>query len=341
MTGVHHHDRKLRLGVDARCFSLDGAPGAGVAHAARALIAAMEENAEQANVEMRVLRVNSGLSLAREAAHARCDALFVPSGAVSPFVNIPAFPWVHDLDIFDHSEWFPQRWLRRQCTTRLFLRGLRRAPKIFCVSEHTKRSIERIAEIDPCEIVVTNEGVLPHPLNAECSSLNVLLFGTVEPRKNIPFIIALWPEVCRRLGRTVTLTIAGKDGWGHVAIDESLPWVKRKRNVSDEDADALFADAACVLTPSLSEGFGRTALEAMARGTPVIASHRGALSEVVGEAGLLLDPQDAEAWTNWIVRLFEDEDLRRHLAEKGKERAARFPWHNVAHTILEEIKALC
>ncbi len=333
--------KRWRLGVDLRCLPADGSAGAGIAHATRALVEHMERTSAEQGIEVCGLRAANGFSMRRLIHQKACHAVFVPSGAISPWMDGIVFPWVHDLDIFDHPGWFPQGRVQRFMTTRLFLWGLRRSRMVFCVSQYTKRAIMRIAGIPSDRILVTGEGVVPHTSNASTFSAYALLLGTIEPRKNIPFILALWPEVCRRLGRTVTLVVAGEDGWGHVRVDESLPWLKRLRNVSDEEASALMEEATCVLVPSFSEGFGRVALEGMAHGRPVLASDRGALPEVIDRAGALLDPLDAESWTQWIVRMFDDERARLQFSTRGKERAGRFQWNEVACLILEQMKASC
>ncbi len=326
------------IGVDLRCVPTDGSAGAGVAHAASAVVAALEKRAMSEGVTIIRLVSRDGQALSRELVARSCDALFVPSGAVSPFVTMPTFPWVHDLDIFDHPEWFPQSRLRRFVTTRLFLRGLKRAPTIFAVSEYTKRAIMRLAKTDDVNVIVTSEGVtIPPPPLETRERRGAIILGTVEPRKNIPMIVSLWSDVCRRVGQTLALTIAGRDGWGNVMIDETKNVIHREHDVSDARADQLLREAKVALVPSLSEGFGRTALEAMARGTPVIASRCGALPEVVGEAGIMVGSTDHHAWIEAIASVFLDAQKWKQLSRAGADRAKLFSWDTVARTILAEM----
>ncbi|MFA6504136.1 MAG: glycosyltransferase [Patescibacteria group bacterium] len=162
----------MLIGLDLRCLPKDGSEGSGVAHAARALCLQLmrDESVEwKAFVAQGVtftgnkscvieLGDDAGKTLRRALKQNPCDILFVPSGAISPGLGVTAVPWVHDLTIFDHPEWFPQSWLKRQITTRLFLRGIKRAPVVFAVSEYTKRAIVRIANIPESRVVVTYEG---------------------------------------------------------------------------------------------------------------------------------------------------------------------------------------
>jgi glycosyltransferase involved in cell wall biosynthesis len=100
--------------------------------------------------------------------------------------------------------------------------------------------------------------------------------------------------------------------------------------VPDERREALFTGARMLVLPSLDEGFGLTALEAMSAGVPLVASNRGSLPEVVERGGLLLDPDDAEGWASAIDRLAGDETLARDLACAGLERAHAFTWQGTA-----------
>jgi len=96
-----------------------------------------------------------------------------------------------------------------------------------------------------------------------------------------------------------------------------------------------------LLLPSLSEGFGRSSLEAMSIGTPVIASNAGALSEVVDDGGILLDPQDMSAWKQAIHSLASDDQKRDELSKKGVIQSRKFTWEQTAGNILATIKSSC
>ncbi|MHB8831317.1 MAG: glycosyltransferase family 4 protein [Patescibacteria group bacterium] len=286
-----------------------------------------------------------------------CDILFVPSGAVSYGLDIPAIPWVHDLIIFDHPEWFPESWLHRQLTTRLFLRGIKRAPIVFAVSEYTKQVIIRHARISPKKIMVTHEGgdgqltINNEQLTIKKSASEycrgkwgivgqfVLALGTVEPRKNLAMLIRAW----KKSGGALDLVIAGRNGWKFEDATREIKSLTsseasrfhRIEDLNDDDKRQLLMAASIVVVPSLDEGFGLVALEALQAGTRVIASNRGALPEVVGQDGVLLDPEDEKAWTDTLAHSPSPTN-----AGEGSKQAQKFSWEKTAKVVLEGLKRL-
>ncbi len=328
-----------KLGIDLRSIPTDGSPGAGIEHATRELADAMRELAGEYGFELIGYGQGfSGRAMAQHAVVDGCVAMFVPSGAVSPWITLPTFPWVHDLAIFKHPEWFPQNWFKRQVTTRLFLGGLRKASHVFAISEHTKKEIIQTAGIPPEKITVAYQGIPSVEHRHEKNSGEMpyaLIVGTINPRKNIPFIVKLWPEVEKRFGRKAHLIVAGKMGWG--VSNKELEGAQHINQPSDAGRDMLIAGASVLLLPSLQEGFGRTVLEGMAAGVPVIASNRAAIPEAVGDAGILLDPGDQDAWIEAIVKGLKG-DLD---GSKGPAQAARFSWESTARIILAKLKEVC
>jgi hypothetical protein len=147
----------------------------------------------------------------------------------------------------------------------------------------------------------------------------------------------------RELPDDVWLVVAGGEEKGRVfkyaGIQKLPPRVHLTGRVADEFLPALYSGALAFVFPSLYEGFGLPPLEAMACGTPVLASNVTAMPEVVGDAGLLVDPYDVEAIAHGIRRLVEDTALSEELRKKGLERAKRFTWERTAEltwAVLEE-----
>src|SRR6185295_12536495 len=106
-------------------------------------------------------------------------------------------------------------------------------------------------------------------------------------------------------------------------------------SVSEDRVHALYRGALALVYPSLYEGFGLPLVEAMASGTPVLASHQASIPEVLGGAGLLLDPGDVSAWREALIRLVHDEALRNDLRARGLARSATFTWQRTARLTLD------
>jgi len=152
----------------------------------------------------------------------------------------------------------------------------------------------------------------------------VLFVGTLEPRKGVATLVEAH-RILRRHHPDVTLVVVGARGWGKVpSLD--LPGVIATGSILDEHLDVLYRGAAALAYPSRYEGFGLPALEAMARGCPVVTSGTTSLPEVVGDAGVLVDPEDPEAIAGALAAVVGDEDRRASLAEAGRRRAAEFTW---------------
>ncbi len=158
--------------------------------------------------------------------------------------------------------------------------------------------------------------VIPRPF--------VLTVGTLEPRKNIARLI----DAFLSLDLPHYLVVVGARGWLHEQFVAKLehPRIVRPEFVSDEQLVGLYNLAEAFVYPSLYEGFGLPALEAMACGTPVAVSNVSSLPEVVGKAGVTFDPEDTPAIAGALRRLLEDGSLREELRAAGLEQGRRFSW---------------
>jgi len=167
-----------------------------------------------------------------------------------------------------------------------------------------------------------------------------LSLAAPQPRKNLAHLIRCF---CRLLDEhqlpDTYLVLAGskEQGWMYDEIFETAEALSKYRSrliftgyVADENLAALYSGALAFVFPSLYEGFGLPPLEAMQCGTPVIASNTTSLPEVVGEAGLMVDPLDEEALCQAMLRITEEVEVRSELGRKGVERAAEFSWEKCA-----------
>jgi glycosyltransferase involved in cell wall biosynthesis len=153
----------------------------------------------------------------------------------------------------------------------------------------------------------------------------VLFVGTIEPRKGIDVLLDAYDSLRRQSHPDLRVVVAGPPGWGETpALDG--PGVVAPGRIDEVTLDALYRGAAVLAVPSRSEGFGLPALEAMARGCPVVASDAGALPEVVGDAGVLVKPGDADALAGALDLILTDDALATALGAAGYRRAADFTW---------------
>jgi glycosyltransferase involved in cell wall biosynthesis len=157
----------------------------------------------------------------------------------------------------------------------------------------------------------------------------VLTVGTVEPRKDIPTIADAVERIRARGTSNLELIVVGPPGWGRVErIDR--PFVRVVGEQPWPVVDALIRRSAACCIASRYEGFGLPALEAIARGAPVAVAEGSAMEEVVGDGALLFPPGDVEACTSALERLLQDDELRAHLAARGRARAGELTWGNSA-----------
>ncbi|MGH9802588.1 MAG: glycosyltransferase family 4 protein, partial [Blastocatellia bacterium] len=164
----------------------------------------------------------------------------------------------------------------------------------------------------------------------------LLYVGTIEPRKNLLTLIRAYDELLRTTDHHPQLALCGGKGWLYEEVFKLIAELKLTDQVrftgyvADEDLPALYSAAEAFVYPSLYEGFGLPPLEAMACGTPAITSNVSSLPEVVGQAGLIHDPNDWQALAAHIARLLGDKAAREHFKQAGIEQAARFSWDRAA-----------
>jgi len=168
-----------------------------------------------------------------------------------------------------------------------------------------------------------------------------LFVGTLEPRKNIETLLDTWARLRRRRPDAPALVVCGKVGWKDERLRRELDrgcaegWLHHPGYVANEELAGLYRGALLLAFPSHYEGFGLPVLEALAAGTPVVASDIPVLREVAGDAALYAPPDRPDLWTERIEALLDDGDLARSLGTRGPERARRFTWERSADEHVE------
>lgn len=169
----------------------------------------------------------------------------------------------------------------------------------------------------------------------------ILFVGTLEPRKNLVMLLKAYAEFKRQMPDGPKLVLVGGRGWLHRPIDVAVENLGLAADVicpgyiSEQELPLWYNAAEVFVYPSLYEGFGLPPLEALACGTPVVVSDASSLPEVVGTAGLLVDPRQPSAWAAALSRLCRDSDLRRELASQGREQSAQFSWTRMARETIQ------
>jgi glycosyltransferase involved in cell wall biosynthesis len=276
--------------------------------------------------------------------------LFHGMDFIGPRLRQPLVITIHDLSTLR----FPQH---HTPLNRLFLRFalpimVRRSAAIIAVSHATRQDVVELLHAPPEQVHVIPNGVDHNRFKPSggaeslarlhrdlgLPSEYLLALGTLEPRKNLLTLLRAYAG----LGRNVPdLVLAGGEGWGRNSpIQEAkrlniLDRLHFTGFVPNELLPDLYRGAALFVYPSLYEGFGLPVLEAMASGTPVIASNTSSLPELVGDSGLLVPPLDTRALADAIDTVLEDSELAARLARMGRERSLAFSWERTARETME------
>jgi glycosyltransferase involved in cell wall biosynthesis len=261
---------------------------------------------------------------------------------------------IHDLAFLRFPEWVTADAARYYTRVR---EAVRSAERVIAVSECTRRDVLDLLQCPPDKVRVIYEAAgaafQPQEIPAAPRAFKgrhlaprrfILFVGTIEPRKNLPHLLRAFRLMMDRypeLEPHPRLVIAGAQGW----LSESVLGLVNELRLSQETAFIgtvsaeellwLYNAARFLAFPSLYEGFGLPPLEAMSCGTPVVATNAGSVPEVVGNAGLLVDPRDVDGWAEALARLWSDTALQEDLRTRGLERAAHFSWERAAQQTLE------
>ena len=258
-------------------------------------------------------------------------------------LDVPAVVTVHDLTFFDHPEWHERT--KVPFFRHMIRSSAKHAAAIVCVSEYTA---DRLRAVAPPRgpIAVALHGVDHErfsPTGDESEDLTLLAghgitppyiaFGpaTLEPRKDVPTLVEAFARIAPSYP-DLRLALAGGDGWGVVAVREAIAasgvatHVVRTGYVDHDVVPALYRRAAAVAYPTLEEGFGLPALEALAAGAPLVTTTGSAPAEIVGDAALTITPGDAHALAGALQVLLDDAECAARLRKAGPEQARAFTW---------------
>ncbi len=262
--------------------------------------------------------------------------------------RVPGVVTIHDLSGLLMPD-FHQR--KVSLTSKLIPLAVKKARRIIAVSRFTKEEVERLFPAARGKVRVVYNGV--SPIFKPSPSLQVervkekygikgnyiMYLGTIEPRKNLKGLLKAFSMLRNKIPHL--LVIVGMKGWKYEGLFELLRELDIENRVfftgfvPTEDLPPLYSGADVFVYPSFYEGFGIPVLEAMACGTPVVASSTSSLPEVVGEAGILADPRSPSDIAMKIMRIIEEPELAERLSSLGLKRAGEFTWERTARETLK------
>jgi glycosyltransferase involved in cell wall biosynthesis len=247
------------------------------------------------------------------------DLIHHPLPARSPVAPVPQVITVLDLAFERLPRHFEPRF--RHYAHHAHRAAARAAAAVICISETTAVDVRTLWGVPRGRIVVAPLGP-GQPLHAReqaADPRHFLYVGDAEPRKNLPVLLAAYGAYRSRVDDPLELVLAGK------ALS-AAPGVRCELAPSRARLEELYAEAAALIQPSLYEGFGLTALEAMSMGTPVLAARSPGISEVCAQAALYADADDPGAFADTMVKIAQDRVLRLEFRDRGLARAGEFSW---------------
>jgi glycosyltransferase involved in cell wall biosynthesis len=274
---------------------------------------------------------------------ARLDAFHAPA-YTTPFGVHPVVVTIHDVSYARHPEWYPYK--RDPLRRAFYRRSAVTADRIITDSAFSKAEIVEAYGVRPESIDVvplaasaalTPGPALPTP--AGCPARFLLHVGDLHARRNLEMVARALLTVRKRnpAHRDVALVLAGVDrgardrlGVLNDGADGAAPLVWFAGAIDEATLLALYRSAAMLVYPSRYEGFGLPLLEAMSCGLPVVAAAASSIPEVVGDAGVLLDPDDQPGWSDAIERILDDAAHAQSLRSSGLTRASQFSWQRTA-----------
>lgn len=290
------------------------------------------------------------LALGLEALPLRLDLLHSPD-FIPPRGPHRSVITIHDLTFLHYPDFLTAE-SRRYYNDQIGAAAVR-ADHIMTDSEATRRDVIAMLGVPQEKVTTVLLGIGEHFRPASDESIKafirqnnlgrgyLLFVGTFEPRKNLAGLLRAYAQLRADLRAAPPLVIAGRRGWldesiyelaASLKLGQHLRWLE---DVPYADLPTLYSAASVLCLPSFYEGFGFPPLEAMACGTPAVVADRASLPEVVGEAGLLIDPERPASIADALCRVLSDSALAADLRRRGFARASEFQWRGTAQQVLE------
>lgn len=281
------------------------------------------------------------------------DILWGPANYLPFFYKGKSVITIHDLAIYSNPEWFPSgQWFSKRF---LVPSSIKKANKIFAVSKFTKQDVIKLFGVAENKVDVVYEGLTDNMSGKiEEGFENVsrkfgleknkylLFLGTLEPRKNLRMLIEAYFRI-KKFHPDIKLVLGGKIGWNSEKIlkdSKTVHGVVITEYLTKEEKWMLLKNALVLAFPSLFEGFGLPILEAQSVGVPVLTSNTSSMPEVGGDSALYVDPEDLKSIAEGLLKIIEDEELRKELISKGHENVKRFSFEKAAREILNSMENL-
>ena len=279
--------------------------------------------------------------------HHRDLSVFLSPAHYSPrFCPCPTVVVVHDLSYF----YYPQDFLKKDLyqLVNWTAYSLKKAQSIIAVSQLTKKDIVKNYGLPESKIRVVYNGFSLSKIKAQPPQFKInkpyfLYLGTLQPRKNIHNLILGFEQLLTKHPEQ-NLYLVGKKGWLYEGPFEKVRSMKLEDKViftghiSDEELIWYYKNAFCLVLPSLYEGFGIPVLEAMSYSCPTVLSMNSSLPEIGGDASIYFDPKNSDDLLKKLSALQNNDELRKELISKGKQRIKNFSWKKCGQETLEIIK---
>lgn len=292
--------------------------------------------------------------LPREAERLGLKLLHSPTGIAPIRLQCPSIITLHDMAFLRYPELFDR--MHRTYLNWILPRSARRARMILTDSETVRREIMDLLGVPEEKVLAIPLGVderfQPVEDDERLAEVRrryslpeqfILALGTVEPRKNLLQLLEAFARLTQKVD-SLSLVLVGRRGWKEEPVFERIEQLRLAERIvwtgflPDEDLPAVYSLASVCAYLSVYEGFGLPVLEAMACGTPVVASDIPVFREWTEGAALLVPPKDTEAIADGLYRLLSREEERRHYRQAGLDRASRLNWQ---HTAEATLKAYC